>query len=273
MDAQEPAFEIIAGNERTGLLLIADHAMNRVPADEIDLGLPPESFHRHIAYDIGVEMLTRHLAACLDVPAVMGRFSRLLIDPNRGEDDPTLIMKLSDGEVVPGNHPLAAGERERRLDRYHRPYHKAIAAMIAKVEELSGGAPLVISLHSFTPFWKGVPRPWHAAVLWDSDPRAARPFVEALRRDPALMIGENEPYEGALEGDTLYRHCTTSGLANALLEVRQDLIASEEDAKLWALKLQPILEQINALPDIHERKTYPSRATAEHHAAKRTLWR
>ena len=92
-----------------------------------DLGLPAAEFERHIAYDIGVEAVTRELAAWLGAPAVLANFSRLLIDPNRGEDDPTLIRQLYDGTVVPGNYPMAAEERERRLDRFYRPYHDAVA--------------------------------------------------------------------------------------------------------------------------------------------------
>ena len=120
----------------------------------------------------------------LDVPAVLGGFSRLLIDPNRGEDDPTLIMKMSDGAIIPANHPLSEEERLLRLESFHRPYHDAVSGMIARVEEGSGKAPLVISIHSFTPRWKETPRPWQVGILWDSDPRAARPLIEALAADP-----------------------------------------------------------------------------------------
>ena len=102
-------------------MLVADHAKRALPDEYGDLGLPPEEFQRHIAYDIGVEWVTRRLAALLGAPAIMANFSRLLIDPNRGEDDPTLIRQLYDGTIVPGNYPLAADERERRLDRFYRP--------------------------------------------------------------------------------------------------------------------------------------------------------
>jgi len=157
-------FEIIEGDYDGGMVLLADHAMNRLPPSYGSLGLPESAFRRHIAFDIGVEALTRQLAARLNVPAVLGCFSRLLIDPNRGEDDPTLIMKISDGAVIPGNYPISDEESQRRLDTYHRPYHRAVERTLAKAGA-SGRAPLVLSLHSFTPAWKGVPRPWHAALL------------------------------------------------------------------------------------------------------------
>ncbi|WP_322988140.1 N-formylglutamate amidohydrolase [Hoeflea sp.] len=245
-------FEIIPGDPSHGLVILADHAMNRVPPEYGDLGLPPEAFSRHIAYDIGVEGVTRGLSARLGVPAVLACFSRLLIDPNRGEDDPTLIMKLSDGMVIPANHPLAAKERERRLSLYHRPYHDAVSSVISDTARTSGKAPLIISMHSFTPVWKGTPRPWHAGVLWDADPRALRVLIDLLSADPALVVGENEPYEGALIGDTMHQHCTTRGLAHALIEIRQDLISDQAGIDAWVERLAPILTSTNNRPEMHE---------------------
>ncbi|MDF1607901.1 N-formylglutamate amidohydrolase [Hoeflea sp. YIM 152468] len=254
-------FEIIPGDPRRSLVILADHAMNRLPAEYGDLGLSAEAFTRHIAYDIGVEDVTRGLCARLGVPGVLGCFSRLLIDPNRGEDDPTLIMKLSDGMVIPANHPLSADERERRLNHYHRPYHDAVGSVIAETWRKSGKPPLVISLHSFTPSWKGVARPWHAGVLWDTDPRAVHPLINALSADPELIVGDNEPYDGALRGDTMHRHCSMTGLAHALLEIRQDLIAYPADVETWVSRLTPILASLADLPDLHEIQLHGSRVT------------
>ena len=165
-------------------VLVADHAKRDLPEEYGDLGLPAEEFQRHIAYDIGVETVTRRLAALIGAPAVLANFSRLLIDPNRGEDDPTLIRQLYDGTIVPANYPLSAEERERRLERFYRPYHDAVAAMIASVAAASGGAPFIFSVHSFTPVMQGHVRPWHVGVLWDLDDRAPRPLIDMLRGDP-----------------------------------------------------------------------------------------
>ena len=252
-------FEIIAGNNAAGLVLLADHATNLLPAEYGRLGLPESAFARHIAYDIGVEALVRRLAARLGVPAVLSRFSRLLIDPNRGEDDPTLIMKISDGAIIPGNHPITPEEWENRLNRFHRPYHRAVSQTIADVSAASGKAPLVISIHSYTPAWKGVARPWHAAVLWDSDPRAVTPLIEALEVSGDIVVGDNEPYDGALRGDTIFRHCMETGLAHALIEVRQDLIGDDGGVAEWDVRLGPVLENLNARPELHEIRRYPSR--------------
>lgn len=252
-------FEIIDGRYDSGLVLLADHARNSLPAEYGRLGLPDSAFERHIAFDIGVEGLTRLLAARLNVPAVLGCFSRLLIDPNRGEDDPTLIMKISDGAIIPGNHPITEAEWNRRIETYHRPYHAAVDRTIRAAEQATGTAPLVLSIHSFTPSWKGVARPWHAAVLWDSDGRAALPFIDQLRQAGDIVVGDNEPYDGALKGDTMYRHCMRRGISHALLEVRQDLIGTEAGIAAWADRLAPIFLSLNEDPQNHEFRVYPSR--------------
>lgn len=255
---EPPPFVAIEGDDRTGILVICDHASNRVPAAYGSLGLPAAEFERHIGYDIGAAAVTEVLAARLGAPALMTTFSRLLIDPNRGEDDPTLVMRLSDGAVVPGNARTDAAERELRLATYHRPYHRAIEARLDAMLA-AGIVPLVVSLHSFTPVWRGTPRPWHAAVLWDSDPRAALPMIAQLRADPALVVGDNEPYDGALRGDTLYRHATRRGIAHALLEIRQDLIADRDGAVGWAERLVPIVQTIRDHPDVAEIRHFGSR--------------
>lgn len=252
-------FLLVEGNRGRGLVLIADHARRDLPQEYGDLGLPASEFDRHIAYDIGVEALTRELAARLDVPAVMAGFSRLLIDPNRGEDDPTLIRQLYDGTVVPANYPMTAEEREKRLELFYRPYHDAVSAMVASVFSTTGTAPLILSIHSFTPVMQAKPRPWHVGVLWDTDDRVSRPLIDALSDDPLLVVGDNEPYDGALRGDTMYRHAILNGLPHALIEVRQDLIADETGTEAWAARLAPIIDGINSRPDIHQVKMYGSR--------------
>lgn len=254
-----PPFELIDGDRTKGLVLVSDHAFNLLPEEYGNLGLPISEFQRHIAYDIGVEALTRKLATLTQAPAVMARFSRLLIDPNRGEDDPTLIRQLYDGTVIRANYPLAEDERQRRIDQYYRPYHDAVSSLIASVAATTGAAPLVISVHSFTPFMQGRERPWHVGILWDQDDRAVRPLIRALEQEPGLVVGDNEPYDGALRGDTMFQHCTVKGYAHALIEIRQDLIVAEAGADEWARRLAPILEEINRRPDIHETRMFGSR--------------
>lgn len=250
-DADDAAFEILPGDAGAGLVLLCDHASSHVPVEYGSLGLPPSEFERHIAYDIGAAALTRALAARFGVPAVLSHFSRLLIDPNRGLDDPTLIMQLSDGAVVPGNARIDQAECERRIARFYQPYDDAVNQTI-EAGMASGRLPMILSIHSFTPLWKGIPRPWHAGILWDADPRLAQPLIVGLARDPAIVVGDNEPYHGALKGDTLYRHATRRGLAHALVEIRQDLIADPAGVEAWAGRLADVLAGLKLGAAPHE---------------------
>jgi predicted N-formylglutamate amidohydrolase len=252
-------FTTIDGDPACGLILVCDHAANRVPAPYGDLGLPAAEFQRHIAYDPGAAAVTQTLAASLGAPAVQSTFSRLLIDANRGEDDPTLIMRLSDGAVVPGNARVDAAERAHRIAVFHAPYHAAIAAAVDRALA-TGVVPAIFSVHSFTPAWRGARRPWHAGVLWDKDPRLAVPLITALRAEAGLVVGDNEPYAGALLNDTMYRHATRRGLAHALIEIRQDLIADPSGIAAWGERLAAILKMLNRDPDIHRVQNYGSLA-------------
>ncbi len=259
-DAFAPV-EIVPGNPAADLLILVDHATNRMPSEYGTLGLPPAELERHIAYDIGAGPLGRALAARFNAPAVLSGFSRLLIDPNRGEDDPTLIMRLSDGAVVPGNACVDAKVREDRLARFYRLYHDAIVDMLAKM--LAGGrAPAILAVHSYTPVWKGTNRPWHAGILWDKDPRFALPLLEGLRADHSLRVGDNEPYLGALRNDTMYRHGTGRGIAHALLEVRNDLIAEPAGVLEWADRLEAVLGAILGDEAMHGIRHFGSHADA-----------
>ncbi len=245
----DDSVERIAGEASSRLVLLCDHASNALPPDYDGLGLDEAQRARHIAYDIGAAALTRALAARLRSTAILSRYSRLLIDPNRGEHDPTLIMRLSDGTIIPGNQNIDAAEREKRLQAFYRPYHDAIAREIdARIARDS--APVLVSLHSFTPEWRGRSRPWHAGILWDKDPRLALPLIEALRAEPSLCVGDNEPYSGRLKGDTLYRHGTRRGIAHAIIEVRQDLIAQPGGQTAWAERLARVLKGVMADPQV-----------------------
>jgi predicted N-formylglutamate amidohydrolase len=251
-----------------GLVILCDHAENRLPPAYGTLGVAPEQLERHIGYDIGAKALSERLAEALGATLVMSRFSRLLIDPNRGLDDPTLIMRLSDGAVVPGNARHDAAERSARIAQFYKPYDDAISRACEHVLAVTGRAPVLFSLHSFTPIWRGHPRPWHAGVLWDRDGRLAVPLIEALQAEGDLIVGDNEPYRGELPGDTMHRHGTLKGFPHALLEVRQDLIHDEDGVSRWADRLIPMLRALveqDALRDVlplpARRLTLAERAT------------
>ena len=245
------SYELIPGRTDAGLVLLCDHATNAIPEGYGTLGLPEGELKRHIAYDIGAASVTRQLAGMLEVPAILTRFSRLLIDPNRGLDDPTLVMRISDGAVIPGNRHLDAEERARRVRLYYEPYHARIDKLIESCVG-AGVPPVLLSIHSFTDCWKGIARPWHAAVLWDRDYRFSVPLLEALRTDHGILVGENEPYDGKLAGDSMWRHGTRRGLAHAILEIRQDLIGGPEGQKAWAERVAAAVRDIFAKPELRE---------------------
>ena len=203
------------------------------------------------------------MAALFGAPALLTTYSRLLIDPNRGARDPTLVMQVSDGAIVPGNARIDAAEVARRRETYHQPYHDAVGRMLDRMAA-SGTVPAVVSMHSFTPTLKGHARPWHVGLLWDTDPRLAAPLLRALRREPDLQppddrVGDNEPYDGALPGDTIDTHATRRGLANVLIEIRQDLIGTRAGADAWGERLYRLLGPILAVPDLHRVAHHPSR--------------
>ena len=239
----ENAFEAIPGSENTPLLLLCDHASNALPSGYGTLGLEPKLFATHIAYDIGAAAVTRALAAGYGAPALLGRWSRLLIDLNRGAGDPTLVMKLSDGSIIPGNRDADDAEMARRIAAYHAPYHAAIAAALDRI----GAGAAIVSLHSFTPSWKKTPRQWQVGVMYDRDVRLAAPLMARLA-EAGFTVGDNEPYTGALEGDTLNIHGVKNGLPHVLIEIRQDLVGDARAANTFAARLVPIVK--SALADM-----------------------
>ena len=232
------------GNRR--FLIICDHASNYIPPALNGLGLPETDLQRHIAYDIGAFEVAQRIADELNCPLVASQFSRLLIDPNRGLDDPTLVMKLSDGAIIPANrtldpfHDKAAWQA--RIDDYYKPYDQAIEQAIDNARA-AGHVPIILSVHSFTPLWRGQKRPWHAAVLWDKDDRLRNLMLDYMALQKDICFGDNAPYSGHLKNDCLYRHGTQKGMPHALIELRQDEISSTAGQVHWATHMVEIMKQ------------------------------
>ena len=249
---ESPPFEVLNGDAGGRLLLICDHASNIVPRARGDLGLPHVELRRHIGWDIGAASVSRHLVALMNAPAVLARFSRLVIDCNRAPDHPGLIPPVSDRTEVPGNRDLTAGERAARLAELFVPYHAEIDRQIDRLAAGAGVDPVIVSIHSFTPMMDGVERPWQTGILWNRDPRLAVPLIERLRREPDLVVGDNEPYS-AREGfgHTLYTRGDGRGLANALIEIRQDLIDTDHGAAAWAERLKAALDDVLGDPALY----------------------
>jgi len=251
-------FELFNGAGRAPLLLLCDHATRFIPRALGRLGLDEAALTRHIAWDIGIAEVTRLLARRLDAPAVLSHFSRLVVDPNRPLDNPTLMPEISDGTVVPGNRDLDPAARAARIDTFFRPYHAAIDAQLDAMQApgKAGGpgaerVPALVSMHSFTPVMHGVARPWEVGVLWNRDPRLPRPLMERLRAE-GFTVGDNEPYSGADgHGYTQHTHGDRRGLANVLIELRQDLIDTQQGAALWAERLGAALETLLGDPALY----------------------
>lgn len=235
-------FHIIGENRPGRWLVTCDHASNRVPADVCggDLGVSAHDMGRHIAWDVGARGVAEALGAALDSPVICSDFSRLVMDANRGQEDPTLVMQIYDGTIVPGNARVSPAEVERRLATLWRPYHDALARLAARRADT-----VIVAVHSFTPCLRGRdPRPWHVGILYSHlDPRLSRPLIAALRAEADLCVGDNEPYDGHLPGDSIDMHALQPGRHNTLIEVRSDLILDRAGQEAWGRRLAPVLAQ------------------------------
>jgi predicted N-formylglutamate amidohydrolase len=223
----------------TPVLIVSDHASNHVPAD-IDLCIDAALLNDHIAIDIGVAEVTKLIAQGLGCTAILGGVSRLVIDLNREEDAPGLIPESSDGQAIPGN---VGADKAARLDRFHRPYHRAITERLARIER-----PFMLSIHSFTSTLASDPaqvRPWEIGVLYNEDDRAPRiaiPLLEAA----GLIVGDQLPYSGRLLNATMNRHAEANGIPYLGLELRQDIAGTPTGQRRYADILLPIVERCRA---------------------------
>jgi predicted N-formylglutamate amidohydrolase len=241
-----PPFEEIAG--RAPVLLVCDHASNRVPASLAGLGLPRARLDEHIGWDIGAAAVTRLLAPMLDAAALLCGYSRLVIDCNRAPTDPSSIPAVSDDVAIPGNEHLSEAARAARRDAIFVPYHAAIERRLGD----AGDVPALISVHSFTPVMRGFVRPWHVGILWDDDPRIAVPLLAALGEEAELVVGDNKPYSAREPvGYTVSHHAHLKGLPHVAIELRQDLVAHDGGAGQWAERLAGVLAPILKRPEIY----------------------
>ena len=251
-DDENPPFEIDNPNGSSRVVVVCDHARNMVPRVLDDLGVDASVLAQHVAYDIGCEGLARRLARLLDAPLVLSRFSRLVIDLNRHLTDPTSILEISDGIVIPGNRRLSREQAMRRAEEIFLPYHNAVSAQLEHVR-VTRGLPVLITVHSFVPQMNGVDRPWHVGVLWNKDDRISRPLLESLTAEADLCVGDNEPYNAHdLAGYTMETQAEARGYPHALLEIRQDLIATEADGLVWAERLARHLQPILSHKEFYE---------------------
>ena len=230
-------------NSITPVLLVCDHASNRFPKSLGTMGLDYLDRLSHITVDIGSRATTESLARQLNTTAILCQYSRLIVDCNRNISDNSAYLDKSDGVDIPGNQNLNDNEKEIRESEIYWPYHNAIDTQISRLKRQKV-SPIIISIHSFTPFFAGNKRSTELGILWDSDNRLPDIFFSYLNKNyKHLNVGNNKPYTGRMKNDSLYRHGTKQGLANILIEIRQDLIIDSAKQKEFSkIIAKPLLE-------------------------------
>ena len=239
-NAEVPPVHELNAAGRSPFLFSCDHYGRLIPRVLGDLGLPESELTRHIAWDIGIagvaDALSNHLCAHL----IAQRYSRLVIDCNRPPEAPGSIPRISEATTIPGNEALGRAAAEARRQAIFDPYHRRIAGIIDR-RGAKGMPTLLVSLHSFTPVYAGIARPWHVGTLYHRDTRLPPRLLKHLRAEADLVVGDNEPY--AVSDDTDYTipvHGEARGLMNSGIEIRQDLIGDPSGQRQWAERLARI---------------------------------
>jgi predicted N-formylglutamate amidohydrolase len=248
-DDEPPPFLEVGRQGKSNFVIVVDHASRRIPRRLKDLGLPEAELRRHIAWDIGALGVARQVAAALDAPLLAQNYSRLVIDCNRDPKVPSSIPLLSEASEIPGNVGLSEAEITARRVEIFEPYHRQVRELLD--ERAAAGRPtILVAQHSMTNIYHGVTRPMHAAVLYNRDRRFAGLMLDMLRREPGLVVADNEPYFVSDDTDyTIPRHGEARGLPHVEIEIRQDLVSDEAGQTEWARRISQALRNAEqALP-------------------------
>lgn len=238
-----PPVRLVNPGGASPCVLLCEHASRFIPVRYEGLGLGEADLCRHIAWDIGAEAVARDLSRRLDAPLAVAGYSRLLIDLNRPVESPSSIPMVSETTVIPGNANLDEGERQARIATYFAPFQRAVGELL-DARQAAGRPTRVIGIHSFTPVYKGVPRPWHAGILYRKAAGFGHALAEALG-GAAALIAENEPYQIDDASDyTVPVHGEARGLDAVLVEMRQDLLSSGAACAAWAGRLADALAAV-----------------------------
>lgn len=242
-DNEPPAVTSVNESGSSPYLLICEHASNYLPARYENLGLTDKDVSSHIAWDIGAALLARALSELLNAPLFLSGYSRLLIDCNRPPGVPSSIPARSEDIEVPGNLGLTPAEVAFRERMFFAPFHERIARFLDN-RMAAGRRTSILGIHSFTPIYRGVPRPWHVGVLHGRASAFASPLIEGLEWDPTLVVGNNEPYRIDPQEDyTVPVHGDSRGIPAVLVEVRNDLLSGTGDAQEWATRIAGALRE------------------------------
>jgi predicted N-formylglutamate amidohydrolase len=238
LEGEEPPALLVNGGGRSPYVLVCEHASHQLPKSLGTLGLPESELQRHIAWDIGAEMVARLLSRLIDAPLVLQRYSRLAYDCNRPPDSADAMPEISETTHIPGNRHLSSDEKLRRTREIYRPFHAALADLLDR-RAAEGARSMVVSIHSFTPVYRGKPRAVELGILRDRDSGLADKLITSF---PTVDARLNEPYgpdDGVLH--TLNLHAAPRGLRHAMIEIRNDFLLDERGQVEWAERLSAAL--------------------------------
>jgi predicted N-formylglutamate amidohydrolase len=242
LEGEESPFVMVNAQGVSPYVLVCEHAGNALPKKLGTLGLPVEDLQKHIAWDIGAEGVARLLSKLLDAPLALQRYSRLAYDCNRPPESDAAIPEMSETTVVPGNKNLSAADRMQRVQDIYRPFHAGLAHLLDE-RACAGKSSSLVTIHSFTKTYKGKERAVELGILFDRDSRIADKLIKGFPKTDARL---NEPY-GPRDGvmHTINLHAAPRGLKSVMIEIRNDLVASEREQNYWAQRLSlPLIQQI-----------------------------
>lgn len=255
-DGDPDPVELLRRDGKSPFVLTAEHAGRSFPQRLGTLGVSAADLDRHIAWDIGIAGVTRRLSELLDAPAVLQRYSRLVVDCNRWPTAEDFVTRFSEDTEIPGNVGLEAGQVESRAREIFHPYHDTISEILDARRD-SGTDTVLVAMHSCTPVYHGVSRPWHIGVLYDKDPRLGHILLELLSRDDEIYVGDNQPYFLTSNKDyAVPVHGEQRGLPHVEFEIRQDLIETEAGQETWANRVCGVLHE--ALARLRQSRTVPT---------------
>jgi len=257
--SEKPVVRVVNAQSKSQLLIVCDHASNKIPKKLGNLGVRKKDLEKHVAWDPGTEDIDLYMAKQLKAPAVVAEYSRLVVDLNRGKKSPDIMREVYDHIVVPANKGLTPAQKKQRIDEFFTPYHEMIETRLKQILARKK-VPVLISIHSFTPKMDGFKRPWHVGVLWNKDDRIARHVIQNMRAldkkhlGRRIVVGENEPYtlkDENLGENTISVHAEKRRIPYIIVEFRQDLVNTKAKAEKWAKFFLASLEPIFA-----DRETY-----------------
>ena len=238
--------EVVRLEGTSPFFLTCEHAGRAFPARLGTLGLAGADLERHIAWDIGAAGVARALSARLDATLVLQRYSRLVVDCNRTPGAADFVVEVSEDTVIPGNQGLSEAAIELRAAEIFHPYHDRIHDLL-EARIAAGRLTVAVSVHTCTPVYRGVHRPWHVGVMYEHDDRLAREMLALLREEgeeAELEVGDNQPYFMTSDKDySMPRHGQGRGILHVGFEIRQDLVESAPGQREWAERMERVLRE------------------------------